>query len=204
MNYNDDTCGTCTALGGILAALVIASLFFKWMKNFWIELGRAFTAFGDMTGSFISMLWNIFQVVSLISATVAILACAIYFTIKYFEMVRFATDLQEQAKHKLLEYQNKMTAEIQEVKQGLRAEMDTLNQALAKALAKPEVAPPLEEPKLLSIAGNNREEVNDDNGEVESEDLDEDEPNEFYEDDNEQDDEIESPEEESIPMSNPY
>ena len=113
MSNNQEYCGACTVVGCLLSAIAIASIFFKWMKNFWIELGQSFSAFGDMTGSFIAMLWNIFQVVSLVSLTIAGLACAIYFSIKYFEMVKDGTAIREWVQGSMVDYETKMNARFE-------------------------------------------------------------------------------------------
>lgn len=150
MSNNQEYCGACTVVGCLLAAIAIASIFFKWMKNFWIELGQSFSAFGDMTGSFVSMLWNVFQVVSLVSLTIAGLASAIYFSIKYFEMVRDGTAIREWVQSSMGDYEAKMNARFERVTKDFTQKIEAFDIRLTEAMTEPEIAPPM---PTAAIAG---------------------------------------------------
>jgi hypothetical protein len=198
MSNNDDSSGGAfRMIGASLLMLFFASILVKTMKRFFIELGESFEAFGHMTGSFISMLWNVFQVVSLVSMTIAGLACAIYFTIKYFEMVKEGTALREWVQASRNEFEIKLDEKMNALDRSIKVEMYQLDSKLTQALAKPEVAPSAEldtRRNLPSVDELLAAAAEDDSEPDEFEDTDE---------DGDESNDSEDPEE-IVTMSNPY
>lgn len=141
MSSSDNNDGPFYVIGACLLMLFFASILIKALKQFFIELGQSFEAFGNMTGSFISMLWNVFQVVALVSMTIAGVICAVYFTIKYFEMVKDGIAIRESVQKSLEGFEAKLNDKMAELENQVNRQVLALDAKLTKALAKPEVAP---------------------------------------------------------------
>lgn len=204
-NDNDSSSAPMMMIGALLLITFFFTVLVKAMKQFFIELGQSFEAFGNMTGSFIFMLWNILQVVFLVSLIIAALVCAVYFTIKYYQMVKEGTELREWVNNSMNEFEARTQQGLEQLDRSLERKVQYLDERLTKALEKPEIAPPMDQVKAVSISDEtNSDDVTNDKSAGNNDSQ----PDELTNQDGEQagadTDEQDSPENESVTMSNPY
>ena len=196
MNSNNDSGHAGAVIGASLLMLFFASILIKALKTFFIELGQSFEAFANMAGSFISMLWNVFQVVALVSMTLAGLVCAVYFTIQYYKLVKDGCALREAVQKSLEGFESKLSGQMHDLKNEIDDRVRALDERLTKALAKPEVAPTTEvKPSIIlrDLTESERDSLEKDDSQ----------PDEFEDIDTHQEDETLS-DDEFVTMSNPY
>ncbi len=80
-------------IGALFTIVILFSVLIKAIEAFFTQAAATFTAFGVMAASFVGMLIGIAKFTFWIAAIGASVAAAIYFSYRYFRMVRRATDL---------------------------------------------------------------------------------------------------------------
>jgi hypothetical protein len=205
MSDNNNNHGPEMVIGGSLLALFFAMFIIKALKQFFLELGQAFEAFGHMTGSFVFMLWNILQVVFLVSLIIASVVAAVYFTIKYWQMVTDGTALREWVQSSMAELEGNVGGRLEKFGSNVNQRIEDLDDRLTSALTKPEVAPEMGTQTVDGSAGATADDSPIDNG---SDEYDDSQPDEFSEDEDGIDpddlDQQSDSKTDSVTMSNPY
>ena len=145
MSSSNNNQGPEMMIGAVILILALGVIVIKALKHFFMELARAFDAFAGMVGSFISILWNMAQVVGLIGLIILSVFCAIYFTLQYYQMVKEGTDLREWTKASLSEFEKNIVNRFELLEMDVSSDVRDMDQRLTDALKKPEVAPELED-----------------------------------------------------------
>ena len=99
MSQNNDSSGMLYA-GGIVVFIIVVGVLIKILKAIVIELSALCTAIAKMASAFISMAWQITQVVGLLSLGVLAIYAAWVFSKKYYQLVKDATDVKEQIENR--------------------------------------------------------------------------------------------------------
>lgn len=132
---NDSNDGSIMFFGGAIAVIAIGALCLKFIKAFFLELSRTFNAFGKMATSFAGTLWGVAQVAFFAALIVGAIVAAIYFTYKYIQMVRRATDVQNTVRESIDHYQYKMQEAMREFRGSTDRRIQLMENELHKALS---------------------------------------------------------------------
>jgi hypothetical protein len=130
---NDDNHSTMF-FGGIIVVIVIGMVCLKAIKALFLEMGRTFDAFGIMASSFLGALWGAAQMAFLGALILGSVAAGIYFTYRYIQMVRQATDIQRAVGNSIDHFQYKMAEELQEFRTDMNRRIKTVEFELHQAL----------------------------------------------------------------------
>ena len=87
--------------GGVVVVVVVVGLCMKALHALFIEMGKTFDAFGNMAYSFFAMAWQGILMLSLIAIGAACVVGAIYFTYKYYMMVKRGTEIVKEVDAKM-------------------------------------------------------------------------------------------------------
>lgn len=132
---NDSNDGSIMFLGGAIAVIAIGALCLKFLRSLFLELTRTFDAFGKMATSFAGTLWGVAQVAFFAALIVGAIVAAIYFTYKYIQMVRRATDVQNTIRESIDHYQYKMQEAMREFRVSTDRRIQLMEYELRKALS---------------------------------------------------------------------
>lgn len=140
-NNDDGSFAGASLFGGAILAVAIGAIFLRSLQSMFEQLQKTFAAFGNMAHSAFGMLWWAGLVILTVAGIVAGLVCAVYFAVKYFKLVRKATELQEAFATKTAELEASVKQSRSQIIEEVRSSIARLNGRLEEALKEPEVAP---------------------------------------------------------------
>lgn len=120
--------------GGIVAVLVMIGLSLKALKRIFIELEHTFYAFGKMAHSFWSMAWNSVVALGLVAVGIGCVFAAIYFTYKYYLMVKRGTELKKAVDIKICDFSIQLHSNLEEIRETYDERIHYLELKLHQAL----------------------------------------------------------------------
>jgi hypothetical protein len=140
MSHNDDNSGMLY-IGGIAVIIIIFGFLIKILKSIMIELSLLFTAIGKMAEAFISMAWQIAQVLGLLALGVAVIYAAWIFSKKYYKLVKDATEVKEQIENRFSNLHAEFEDSFNLLKRNASREINQMRKELDEALKRSEVVP---------------------------------------------------------------
>jgi hypothetical protein len=140
MSHNNDNSGMLYT-GGIVVFIIVVGILIKILKTIVIELSELFTAIAKMASAFISMAWQITQVIGLLSLGVLAIYAAWVFSKKYYQLVKDATDVKEQIDNKFSDLQSELRDSYKTLKRDAVREIFQMRKELDAALKRSEVVP---------------------------------------------------------------
>lgn len=151
MSHNNDNSGMLNA-GGIVVFIIVIGFLIKILKTIAIELSVLFTSIAKMASAFISMAWQIAQVVGLLSLGVLAIYAAWVFSKKYYQLVKDATEIKEQIENRFSDLQTELRDSYKILKRDAVREIIQMRKELDEALRRSEVVP-VDQAKLESASG---------------------------------------------------
>ena len=127
--------------GGVIVLVVVIWLALRAIESLMNQARITFDAAGMAAQSFSLMALKIGMVLGLIAMGFACIFAAIYFSYRYFKIVRRATDLQAEVNRKLTEFSNQMNSILKDYRDDTRFDLNEMSQKLSEALDKPKIAP---------------------------------------------------------------
>ncbi len=140
MSHNNDNSGMLY-IGGIAVIIIIFGFLIKILKSIMIELSLLFTAIGKMAEAFISMAWQIAQVMGLLALGVAAIYAAWIFSKKYYQLVKDATEVKEQIENRFSNLHAEFENAFNLLKRNASREISQMRKELDEALKRSEVVP---------------------------------------------------------------
>ena len=138
--------------GGIVLVIVLVGLAVKAIEKLMIQISLTADAVGKAAQSFTGMALKIGLVLGLIAIGLACLYAAIYFSYRYYKMVRQATDLQAEVDRRLTDFSNQVNSILKDFRNETRFDLNQMSQKLSEALDKPTIAPEmLPEPAVVAL-----------------------------------------------------
>ncbi len=137
MNDNKDS----MFAGGIIIIVVVGALALKAIEKIFIQLGQVFDAMTNAAASFFMMAWHLVLALGLIAVGIGCVYAAVYFTNKYYLMVKRGTDLQQQVNRKLQEVTAELNSAVSQLREDTRYDLRLMAKKLSDALDKPEIVP---------------------------------------------------------------
>lgn len=142
MNSNDNgNFAGASLFGGAILAVVLGAIFLRHLQSMFEQLQKTFAAFSVMAYSAFGMLWWSGLVILTVAGIVAGVFCAIYFAVKYINLVKRATELQQAFVTKTAELDESVTRSREQIIGEVRSSIAWMNERLEDALKEPEVAP---------------------------------------------------------------
>lgn len=138
---NDNNNGTVFA-GGIVIIILVIAFALKALEKIFIQLGQMFDAFTKMIGSFFMMTWQAVLMLGLMAIGIGLVYAAIYFSYKYYKMVKRGTELQADVERRLTDFADQVNSILKDHHQDTRSKLQQMSQKLSEALDKPAVVPP--------------------------------------------------------------
>lgn len=127
--------------GGIIVVIIVIMACLKAIERIFIQLGKTFAAFGKMAESFFYMAWHGVLVLGLIALGLGCVFAAVYFTYKYFLMVKRATEVQTYVEDKIQDVVRQVNLILREARESADEKISALEYKLSEALDKPALAP---------------------------------------------------------------
>lgn len=127
--------------GGVIVLVVVIGLALKAIESLMNQARITFDAAGMAAQSFSMMALKIGLVLGLIAMGLACIFAVIYFSYRYFKLVRRATDLQAEVNRKLTDFSNQMNSILKDYRDDTRFDLNEMSQKLNDALDKPKIAP---------------------------------------------------------------
>lgn len=121
--------------GGIFAVIAIVVICLKAIEALFIEMGRTFYAFEIMAKSFVGAMWGAAQIAFFGALILSSIAAGIYFTYRYVQMVRNATEIQRTVDVAIHHFQNQMEESLHEFRSHISYRMEAVEHELQQALA---------------------------------------------------------------------
>tara|TARA_B110001454_G_scaffold219198_1_gene251693 strand:- start:276587 stop:277156 length:570 start_codon:yes stop_codon:yes gene_type:complete len=140
MSHNNDNSGMLY-IGGIAVIIIIIGFLIKILKSIMIELSQLFTAIGKMAEAFISMAWQIAQIMGLLALGVAAIYAAWIFSKKYYKLVKDATEVKAQIENRFSNLQSEFEDAFNLLKRNAIREISQMRKELDDALKRSEVVP---------------------------------------------------------------
>ena len=138
--------------GGIILIVVVIGFLLKAIEKLMIQVSQTADAVGMAAQSFLMMALKIALVLGLIAIGLACIYAAIYFSYRYYKMVRRATDLQAEIDRRLTDFSNQMNSILKDFRSETRFDLNQMSQKLSEALDKPTIAPEmLPEPAVVAL-----------------------------------------------------
>lgn len=138
--------------GGIVLVIVLVGLAVKAIEKLMIQISLTADAVGKAAQSFTMMALKIGLILGLIAIGLASLYAAIYFSYRYYKMVRRATDLQAEVDRRLTDFSNQVNSILKDFRSETRFDLNQMSQKLSEALDQPTIAPEmLLEPAMVAL-----------------------------------------------------
>ncbi len=138
---NDNNNNAAMYGGGILVFIIIIAVVLESLEKLFIQIGRTFDAMTGMLGSVFMMLFTTLIMLGLIAVAAGLIFAAIYFSYKYYKMVKRGTDLKAYLDYTIGEFTNQVNIQIEEIKSDTKDSLNHMDRKLSHALDKPAVAP---------------------------------------------------------------
>lgn len=144
MNQNNNN--TNVFAGGIILVIVVIGLAMKAIEKLMIQISLTADAVGMAAQSFTMMALKIGLVLGLVAIGLACIYATIYFTYRYYKLVKRATDLQAEVDRRLTDFSNQVNSILKDFRNDTKFDLNQMSRKLSEALDKPKIAPeiPLE------------------------------------------------------------
>ncbi len=93
-NHEGSDNGAAMFFGGVIGVIALVAFVLKALKGMFIEVAAAFEAFSNAAVASFTALFRGLEVAALVAAIIALPIAAIYFTYRYYLMVKKGTDLK--------------------------------------------------------------------------------------------------------------
>ena len=147
MSSNNNDSGTMFA-GGIIVVIIVIMFSLKAIEKIMVQLSKTFNAFGSAMASFGQMAFNVLLVLVLIAVAVGCIYAAVYFTYRYYKMVKAGTDLKQLLDERFFDLDQKLFSELRAKQSDFDDRIRLMEKKLKAALDRPELTPPTKVPTL--------------------------------------------------------
>ncbi len=127
--------------GGIILVVVVIGLLLKAIEKIMIQVSLTADAVGLAAQSFLMMALKIGLVLSLIGIGIGAVYATIYFSYRYYKMVKRATDLQAEVDRRLIDFSNQVNSILKDFRNDTKFDLNQMSRKLSEALDKPKIAP---------------------------------------------------------------
>lgn len=141
MSSNNNDSGTMFA-GGIIVVIIVIMFSLKAIEKIMVQLSKTFNAFGSAMASFGQMAFNVLLVLALLAAAIGCVYAAVYFTYRYYKMVKAGTDLKQLLDERFFDLDQKLFSELRAKQSDFDYRIRLMEKKLKSALDRPELTPP--------------------------------------------------------------
>lgn len=141
MSSNNNDSGTMFA-GGIIVVIIVIMFSLKAIEKIMVQLSKTFNAFGSAMASFGQMAFNVLLVLALLAAAIGCVYAAVYFTYRYYKMVKAGTDLKQLLAERFFDLDQKLFLELRAKQSDFDYRIRLMEKKLKSALDRPELTPP--------------------------------------------------------------
>ncbi|MBL7556542.1 MAG: hypothetical protein JNM24_12045 [Bdellovibrionaceae bacterium] len=129
------------AIGGILAVIVFVGLCVKMITKIMEHLYRAFYVFKFMLQEFFYVLIEFGKIAIMVVGVGGIIFAAIYFSYRYYKMVRRGTAMQETFDNNYISFVREVKNQLLVHQKEIRAELIEMDQKIRDAIDRPALVP---------------------------------------------------------------
>lgn len=129
------------AIGGILAVVIFVGLCVKMITKIFEQLYRTFFAFKLMLQEFFYVLIEFGKIAIMVVGIGGIVFAAVYFTYRYYRMVRRATAMQETFDNNYISFVREVKNQLLAHEKAIRSELKEMDQKISDAIDRPVLVP---------------------------------------------------------------
>nr|BFD68809.1 hypothetical protein HAGR004_38310 [Bdellovibrio sp. HAGR004] len=129
------------AIGGILAVIIFVGLCVKMITKIMEHLYRAFYVFKFMLHEFFLVAVEFLKIVLMIAGISGIVFAAIYFSYRYYKMVRRGTAMQETFDNNYISFVREVKNQLLAHEKAIRSQLNEMDQKISDAIDRPVLVP---------------------------------------------------------------